>query len=521
MFLLMAASDAENIRSIIIWIVIVILITIAFGLSIHYIARTFTHRVAIAKVTAGNGREYSKKTYYKIGSEVIVKKVRLPKGYETYKAYKIKSDSDIENGSLVSFAMPKKDVVVYFKKNEEEKKKSIKKETSIKMKNLPLPEYIKEKSDREVIPVILMGLDDVKTHIRESNAKHFFPIVNSYKCAKSEDRDVLILYNGDLIYAVLIYSDITFKIFVKSDNHYVNEELGQIDSIVKVKDDVFSFILDYAFDTKEQFFTILDHAYEYVLYISYVRNGQKYSADELAAKKANRDMLSLNIEISREFDPVFDKAIAEAKKYKKHQENIKIKLAELDQPLVTSKKNLIKEIEGQNEYINPHKVDDYLAPINITEGKYIEPSEPQLASKVTLPDIFESLNDLPVLHPMELAFDKIVDYIMLRKDMVSLTIDVPVDLTKEMATMKFISSTFALISLKDNSYVAFLRLDDKYVKHGFGKRKHKSIRHVRNGEEEDWYRITLDNSFESYEEIYEVFLKSYDYTKACYYKRYS
>jgi len=514
-------TNAEHIASIVVWVIVICIITALFGLAIYFIKRSFTHRCVRVQMTDDGKMTKLKKVYYKIGVEVIVNSVVLPKNYENFKAYKIESDSSIDDGSLVSFKMPNRDVTIYFRKEEPEEEKAPKKNNQIKMRNLPIPQYIKQKADREVIPVILMNLTEVKKYLRKSNSDKFFPVVNSYKCAKSENKDVLILYNGDLIYAVLIYSDITFKVFFKSDSNYVNESMGIVDSLVKVKNDIYTFVLDYAFETKEQFFTILNHAYEYVLCIAYIKEGEKYIVDKETILKANREMLSLNIEISREFDPVFDKAIAEAKKFKKLQQKIAEKKRELDQPIFTSKQVLMEEIERQSEYINPHNVDDFIAPINISEGKYFETTkEPEQSHVHDLPGIFESLSDIPVTHPSKIAFDKIVDYIMMRKDMVSLTIDVPRNIKKDMATMKFISSTFALIYLKDNRYIIFMKLDEDYANKELMV-KHKNIEHVRNDEEYDWYRITLDHSFTTYEEIYNVLLKSYDYTKSCYYRRYS
>jgi len=513
-------ADAEHIKSITIWAVVILVLTVLFGLAIYYIKRSFTHRCIYVNVTVGGKVVKTQKQHYKIGEEVIVNTLVLPKTYQGYRAFKIESDADIAEGSLVSFKMPNKDVNIYFRKVEQEDK-TIKKDRQIKMRNVPIPRYIKKKADREVIPVILMNLNEVKKYIRKSNSNKYFPVINSYKCAKSEGKDVLILYNGDLIYAILIYSDITFKVFFRSDANYVNESMDIVDSLVKIKNDIYSFVLDYSFETKEQFFTILNHAYEYILYISYVKEGEEYLADKDTVEKFNRDMLSLNIEISREFDPVFDKAIAEAKKFKKLQQRIAEKKRELDKPLITAKQKVLKEIEENNEYIDPHNVDDFIAPINITEDKYIETTkEPEKERIHDLPGIFESLGDIPVAHPAKIAFNKIVDYIMMRKDMVSLTIDVPRDIKRDMAEMKFISSTFALICLKNNQYIIFMKLDEDYANKTLIK-KHKNVEHVRNGEEYDWYKVTLDKSFKSYEEIYDVLLNSYEYTKKCYYRRYS
>lgn len=519
--MLITLADAEHVKSIIIWVTVIILITALFVLTILYIKRSFTHRFIQIEITVDGKIIRTKRRRYKIGEEVIVNTIELPKEFSEFKAFKIESEASIEEGSLVSFKMPSKDVIIYFEEEEKKENKKEERESEILMRNVPIPQYIKEKADREVIPVILMNLNEVKKYVRKSNSDKFFPVVNSYKCAESDGKDVLILYNGDLIYAILIYSDITFKVFIKSDANYVKQSMSVVDSLVKVKNDVYSFVLDYAFETKEQFFTILNHAYEYVLYIHFVKEGEKYLVDKETIQKANREMLSLNIEISREFDPVFDKAIAEAKKFKKLQKRIAEKKKELDRPIESPKRRIIDEIESRSEYIDPHNVDDFIAPINITEDKYFEETKkPEEEHVHDLPGIFESLSDIPVVHPAKVAFDKIVDYIMMRKDMVSLTIDVPRNIKKDMAEMKFVSSTFALITLKNNQYVIFMKLDEDYVSDKFVL-KHKNIEHVRNGEEYDWYKITLDKSFKSYDEIYDVLLSSYEYTKKCYYRRYS
>ena len=514
-------TNIENISSIITWIIVICIITILFALAIYYIQRSFSCRIIFINIVEKDKVVKTDKKYFRIGSEVNVSAIDLPKDYEKFIAYKIECDANIKEGSLTAFKMPKSDVNIFFRKQEIEEKKLSKKDEKIKMRNIPIPQYIKKKADRETIPVILMKLNEVKSFLRKSNKQKYFPVLNSYKCAKSDDKDVLILYNGDLIYAILIYSDITFKVFFKSDANYVNESMEIVDSLVKVKDDIYSFVLDYSFETKEQFFAILNHAYEYVLYISYVKVNDKYMVEKETIQKYNSEMLSLNIEISREFDPVFDRAIADAKKFQRLQQKILAKRKELDYPLPSTKQKVIEEIEKNSEYINPHTKDDYIAPINITDEKYFKAvKNGEESSSHDLPEVLESLKDIPIIHPAKIAFDKIIEYIMMRKDMVSLTIDVPRNIKKGMAQMKFISSSFALICLKNNQYVIFMKLDENYVKNQL-LLSHKNVKRVRNGDEYDWYKVILDNSFTSYEEIYNVILSSYEYTKKCYYRRYS
>jgi predicted DNA-binding protein (MmcQ/YjbR family) len=106
---------------------------------------------------------------------------------------------------------------------------------------------------------------------------------------------------------------------------------------------------------------------------------------------------------------------------------------------------------------------------------------------------------------------------MSRKEMVSLTIDLSQNYKKEPTTMKiFEASYFALIFETAPSFVIDLKLDLSYVDEL--RKKHPHIVHILNGSQDDWYMLVMDETFSSYEELYDIALTSYRYTKAIYYK---
>ena len=104
-----------------------------------------------------------------------------------------------------------------------------------------------------------------------------------------------------------------------------------------------------------------------------------------------------------------------------------------------------------------------------------------------------------------------------RKEMANLTVDVSQNMKKEPTTLKFMSSYFALVFHGKRTFRIAMR-HDKYVVNEL-LRVHPNIVRVRNGKEEDWYSLLIDDTYESYEELYSIFLSSYNYTKTQYYRK--
>ena len=84
--------------------------------------------------------------------------------------------------------------------------------------------------EKEVKPVILLDLEDIKDRIREDNSCYLFPLVNRYLLPEPSKYKVLVAYVDKIAYAIFIYSEVTFKVYFRIDKEYVNSTLSTIDT---------------------------------------------------------------------------------------------------------------------------------------------------------------------------------------------------------------------------------------------------------------------------------------------------
>jgi predicted DNA-binding protein (MmcQ/YjbR family) len=295
--------------------------------------------------------------------------------------------------------------------------------------------------------------------------------------------------------------------------------MKEIDTIASIKNDIYSFVLDSSFTSQKEFFNALDHAYHYTLLAAYPEIEGKLVLQEEATKKANSAILGYNEKVSREFDPVYDRAILEARKYKAKMAQIAKIEEQLDAKMFSPKDLVYQELGKIDEVLTFTKPDEYKVPLDeIFDGPYVE-KKPKVVEEVVVkvPSVQDALLSLDKLSPSVLSIDNFIDYVMSRKEMVSLTIDLSQNYKKEPTTMKiFEASYFALIFETAPSFVIDLKLDLSYVDEL--RKKHPHIVHILNGSQDDWYMLVMDETFSSYEELYDIALTSYRYTKAIYYK---
>jgi predicted DNA-binding protein (MmcQ/YjbR family) len=509
------ADENQYIVSIIIWAVVLAVGTASFITVIHFARGFFTSHAVIEKYTVGD-KTYSKVTYCKDGKEVQVRNLKLYRSIPDLKVLMITAEAEIQEGTTSSFIMPKSDVTVTYVLKE---KKPIMSHEEFNKAFLPLPQSVSQLSLEEIRPVLLTDIQDVIAHVQDSNSHKDFPLLNSYKIAASDNRNILILFVGDAIYGIIVSSEAVFKCLIRSDSSFVQKEMSHIDTVASLKDDIYSFVVDSSFSKIDDFFAIIDHSYHYVLLASYEEKDGKYLLSEDLVKKANSAILSYNVKISREFDPVYDRAIEEARRYKRHLTEIRKKENELDKPLVGPKDLVYEALDKVDDMIAAVKADEYKVPVQeIFDGPYVE-KKPKIyvPRVVVVPSIEDELQSLKSIAPSPLKIMNFIDYVMSRKEMVSLTIDVSPNMKKHPTTMKFLASSyFALLYRGASSFVINLKMDLAEVEKL--RQKHNHIVHVKNGADEDWYMFILDSTYTSYEELYDICFLSYTYTKSLYYK---
>jgi predicted DNA-binding protein (MmcQ/YjbR family) len=512
----LAAQEGNYVTYIIVWAVILAVATASFIVVIHYARRFFTCHT-ITEIY-NDGKKINKAVrYYKDGSLIETKKLKLAQKFPDIRPLTISSDSDIPQGSLDAFIMPYGDVRVIYGLAQPVKPASVRAQEGKCV--IGLPPSLVEQSDETIRPVLLLCVDDVIGHLQETNSEiDYFPIWNRYKYTIIGDKEVLVLYAGEAIYGVVICSEAVFKAIIRIDDQYVTEKMSDIDSVSRLSSngDVYSLVLDSTFRSLPRFFQILDRAYAYVLLSDFSKEGERYIYKAAAGDKSNTEILSFNEKISREFDPVYDRAIAEAKKYRAHLIAVMARERQLDRPVSVPRDLVYAELEKMDEKLNGQKNDTYQIP-SYVDGPFVEePVKPVEAPKKTeIPDINADLADLFPVVPCKLSIETLIDYIMAHKDMVSLTIDVSSDMRKTPTTMKFLSWFFALIVKGHAAYWINLKLSEDLMKELT--KNHPNVIHVHNGSEMDWYRLTLDDTYKTYKELYLIILESYSYTKDSYY----
>lgn len=516
-FLAEENTDSRYVTYVIIWAAIFLVATFAFVVTIHFARRFFTCH-AVIEVYKDKDGIHKKVTYCRHGEIIQTKNMKLARKFPGIKPISISSDSEIEQGNLEAFLMPHGDVRVVFG-YAEKKAPEISRVNSPKTV-LPLPPSIQKTSDELLRPLLLLSVLDVEKHLEETNSLTGFPLLNSYRYTILDEKEVMILKGGEQIYAIAISSEAVFKTLVRLDAAFAKDKLNDIDSLAHISGDIYSLILDSTFGSIQRYFSILDHAYAYVLLTDYTLEEGHYILNKSQGEKANSSILAFNEKISREFDPVYDRSIEEAKKYRQALMKIFKKERELDAQIITERSLVYEELEKSKEELAQTQDDVYKVNNDFVDGPYVEEEkkeEPEIVVKKGLPDINEDLSDLRPVRPSPLSIEKLIDYIMEHKDMVSLTIDLSNNMKKTPTTMKFLSSYFALIMKGKLTYRINLKMDGSYIQ-GMAK-DHPNIIHVHNGIEEDWYRLTLDETYKTYEELYKILLESYEYTKNVAYAR--
>lgn len=494
------------------WGVIFLVGVIALLVVFHYARRYFNYVNILEEEVDENGKVIEKThSYHHKGRELAAEELKLKKKNPSLSILSITSDSEIKEGTLESFIVPDGDVHVKLGSKAEKKE-----EEELPYK-ISLPEDVQIPDQDEVKPVLLLSSKDVINHVNDSNkdAKNF-PLLNYYKYIKEEDDEILLLYAGQAVYAIVIISEASAKTVFRLDSEEVRNHLSDFVSLTFLKGDVYSVLLDSRFRSVKDYLEFLDSCYRYVINLDYQNEEDHYIYDEKKGEASNSLILSYNENLSRNFDPAYDRAQMEAEAYRNHLYELAKKEAELDVPLSTMRDKVYYDLSklDDSRYMNLRE-DKMVIPNTYYDDLYVEP----VIKKEHIMDIHEELKDLVPVKNSRLDFHVFIRYIMDHKDMVSLTINLSKDLSKVPVTMDFLTTSFAIIYMNKGTLFLNLKMDEHLSKNV--SKDHPHILHVKNGEETDWYRLTLDDTFTTYQELYKIFLLSYNYVKDKTYAFYS
>lgn len=516
-FILSDALESSVIYALI-WAGVLVLATVAFIVMVYFASR-WGKVNKVYEIYKDEKKTKKKLNYRKVNKTVLIASLKIKKAHPEIEVLSIHSDADIKEGTTSAFIMPGGEVTIYYgPRRKEEEIAPIK---NYKKVLLPVADGIYKKNEEEVKPVLLLSTDDVISHIEKSNADYLiYPIINHYRYSFSLQKEVVVCYVGEAIYAVVICSEAVFKCLFRCDVGYAKDQLSDIDTLAYLKDDIYSIVLDSSFRTLSRFMDIFDHSYQYSLLTAYSIEKGAYNLKDDMVEASNSLILSYNERISLEFDPVYDKAIQEARRYKEKLIRIHEKEKALDDDMFSPKQSVYEKLESSNDLSLP-LLDKYERSLEeITDGPYIEKKERIYVPRVRkVPTIEEELNkDVRPYLPSPLKITNFIDYVMSRKDMTSLTIDVSTSMKKRPTTMRFLKDKyFALLYKGRKAYVINFKFDLEKVR--AIKNRHPHISHVKNGNEEDWFMFILDSTYVSYEELYDIAMMSYEYTKDEYYKK--
>ena len=514
----------DNKFSIFFWIVLFIVVTLLFIYFMHSSYAYFNKREVRVHFKRGN-EERVKTLKVKIGKIVIPSQLDTFKDVDIseYDIMLIKSDSEIEEGNFESFKMPSNDVDIYYEFRENDEEEAL--EERRKRYYLNLPRSVKDLEEKVAVPVVLITLDDLKEHLRNTNKSYLFPLNNNFQIGCKEPYEVLVSYVSDIAYAVVSYSEVTFKLFFRSDAQYVQDKLSHIASLSHVDKDIYSLVVDSSFASYVEVMNVFDHSYHYTLDMAFDRRNAITYKLQVNTELYNSQLLQIVDDLPKEFDPVFEKAQQDARRYREYLDMLKNKEQNLDKPLEPSKDKLYKILEDIEEYIAPMHKDEYEKALTF-EGEILQ-LEPGIRDKgigeeETIKDIADEIIDLYATGPSTLVPDNVVDYIVSRNEMPNLTMDIGEfdeedEQYNEPTTLKYLSSYFAILYMKKKKFRISMRQDSYVVKELV--KTHPNIVNVRNGNEEDWYTLLIDDTYDSYQELYSIFLSSYNYTKAEHYKK--
>lgn len=489
-----------NIITNIIWTVILFLLLVSLVTMLLLQHRYFTKSEIVCYFNE-DGINKKKTFYKKIGSEITVSLLPIPSKYKDYELSYIKSEGDIQ-ADLNQFIVPRCKVELYFEKVET-KYNPVKKSSTFV---LDVPESIKKLQEQQVKDVLVLSIDDVCKYIATTNSNSDdFPILNSYLIRKQDDdKSNIILKIGDLIYGIIFYDEITFKMYLRLNSFFVNSKLDQINSLNFSFDNIYSLIVNTDFKLSDEVFEFINQAYTYCLLTYYRKENDTYylnlSNEELDAN--NSKMLSIDYRLAKDLDPLFDLALIDANRYLQEQEDIKNLNIKYNQESYSYKKELIDEL---NKVSQEHQNDKYVT------TNYDTTIDIKLGTDID--QLNKEVEDIKQIVPSTLELENILDYVNSKNDMFSLKIDKSENIYKSPVVFNYLSNPFLLINYSNKKKLIRMNciinkdyIDQLLLKHHF-------IYKVARNKYENWYTIILDSSFDSYQEIYQIILDIYNYNR--------
>ncbi len=416
-------------------------------------------------------------------------------GLKEVEIEKVVSLSNLK-GKVDKFSFPASDVKVYFKDIEKE-------EVKVETRVYEVPDKIRAYEDK-VRPVLLLNVEDVIRHIYKTNlSPKLFPLYNSYlKKTTDSDRTYLVLKAGGLIYSIVFYSDITFKIYAMVDSSYVKEHLTKYSTLEWAFNDIYSVIVNYEFKTFDEVYEILDRAYSYALSGNYVLENNRYVMQESKLEKMNADFLSLDEALAEIYDPLFDLAYKEAQTYLEEVNKKKELEEKLDREFVTEKEKVLSKLESGEEYL---KYDEYL----LSELDK-NPLSYSLVGK-TSAEIKVELEDIEPVRASMISISALLDYLESISEEENIKINVSSDMSRYPTYIYSESEEpIAMFYKLERSYRLNIRLSSRYLEQEVLV-IHPRSKKIGIDESSDWYNLVLDDTYISYEELSNLILDSRDY----------
>jgi len=490
--------DITDLITIIVWSIILVIVIISLIIMIFFMYRYFHKREIKFIFIDGNNKKIKSK-YYKMETVISLDELKfIPEGYVF---------SNIEtagkfDGNIHVFKMPKEDVQVTYIKKINNYVNELKVLNRVYLID---DEYIKNDEVRNQ-NVLLLSLDDLKNYIDNSNKdSKQYPVLNNYFIRKeNKEKHDLIIKIGDIIYGIAFYDDVTFKIYLRFNSYYVENNLNFI-NITYCFDDIYSFIVDGTFKDSDAVFNVIKSSYEYILEKCFENKEDSYSLKIKAENidKLNSSFLSINYVLAKEFDPLFDLAIKDAKLYLEKQDELDKLLKDIDKEVGSYKGNLFDEMSE----LEINQIEDkFKFPKNLINKKLVGED---------LNSIADEFSDLDILKPSNLTIENIVEYINSKKDMFLLEIAYKEN-NKDYLCLKYLHECFGIFN-KDNSRNIFrmnFKFDEEYIQDL--QKKHPYIYKIRFDKQADWYTFYLDSTYSSYDEIYLLILLAYNYAKKQY-----
>lgn len=489
-----------NLITNIIWSIILFLLLASLITMLVVQHRYFTKSEIVCYFNE-DGINKKKVFYKKIGSEIIVSLLPIPSKYKDYELSYIKSEGDIQ-ADLNQFIVPKGKVELYFEKVEE-KYDPIKKTSTF---TLQVPESIKKLQEEQVKDVLIISNEDIYKYIATTNSDSTnFPILNSYVIRQQDDgKTNIILKIGDIIYGIIFYDDIIFKMYLRLNSFFVNSKLDEITTLNYSFDNIYSFIVNSDFKSVDEVFDIINQSYTYALLTYYKKDNEEYfiNISNQEIDDNNSKILSIDYRLAKDLDPLFDLALIDAKRYLQEQEDIKNLNIKYNQESYSYKKELIKELDKINQ---GHQKDKYLS--NEFKSTY----DVKLGTNID--QLNKEVEDIQQIIPSNLKAENILDYVNSKNDMFSLKIEDSKDISKSPIVFNYINNPFLLINYSNKKKIIRMNciMNKEYIDELSS--KHHFIYKVARSKYENWYTIVLDSSFDSYQEVYQIILDIYNFNR--------